>query len=135
MKKTLVFIFLFIFSDLLLHSEVLWHKVIEIKEHHTFYVNKAKIEETNGYVYFWELIDYFTVDEYGDHSARILIKGDCEKIRFKWMKVSYHKLPMAKDSKKETEPSALHKNWQYPNIGSTSRLVLDFACSIASIST
>ena len=135
MRKILTFFFILITNNSYLYSEGFWYKVVEIKKLHTFYVNTATIKETNGYVYFWELIDYSTLDEYGDHSARILVKGDCEKLRFKWIKIAYHKLPMAKDSKKEIEPSDLYKNWQYPKTASTSRLVLDFACSIAGIST
>ena len=35
--------------------------------------------------------NYKFQDEYGDLSAKIFIQGDCSKLRFKWLKLSYHK--------------------------------------------
>ena len=43
------------------------------------------------------MIDYKFKDEYGDLSAKIYIKADCIKMRFKWLKLSYHKDSMGKD--------------------------------------
>ena len=78
--------------------------------------------------FFWELIDYKFKDEYGDLSAKIYIKADCIKMRFKWLKLSYHKDSMGKDMVLDQKPSKLVAKWQYPKINSTSMTVLEFVC-------
>ena len=61
-------------------------------------------------------------------SAKIYVKAECKSFKFKWLKVSYHKMLMGKDYIKPDKPSKLVSGWQFPNIGSTSYAVLDHIC-------
>ncbi len=130
----LILIFLSFNSLGPLWANTKWVKIVEIKNKHVFYINVNSINEEKGYIYFWELIDYSSLDEYGDHSARIFIKGDCINSRFKWKKIAYHKMPMARDEKEPKVPEKHMRNWHYPRDNSTSKLVLDYACNAVGIS-
>ena len=55
-------------------------------------------------------------------------EGDCVNYRFKWLKLSYHKYPMAEDKVANQIPSETLKNWQYPEMNSTSMTVLNYVC-------
>ena len=66
--------------------------------------------------------------QYGDKSAKIYIEGDCINLKFKWIKLSYHKDKMGKDYAKVQIPSNIVSDWQYPVQNSTSMAILDFVC-------
>ena len=105
-----------------------WDYVTKGINGHDFYVLGNEVEERDKYIYFWQLIDYSTFDEYGDSSAKIFIMGDCNNLKFKWLKIAYHKENMAKDNSRLQVPSKIISGWQYPELNTTSRLVLEFAC-------
>ncbi|MEC6997673.1 MAG: surface-adhesin E family protein [Pseudomonadota bacterium] len=130
MKFTIKYSFLFfLFANLCVTDlKAEWTKVAESTNGQSFYVDIRNIKEEEGHVFFWELIDYKFKDEYGDLSAKIYIKADCIKMRFKWLKLSYHKDSMGKDMVLDQKPSKLVAKWQYPKINSTSMTVLEFVC-------
>ena len=96
----IVFVFLFFFD-----AKANWTKVTQSSNGQSFYVDMENIIEIKGLVYFWELIDYKNEDEYGDKSAKIYIKADCTNLKFKWIKLSYHKAAMGKDKVKVQKPT------------------------------
>ena len=61
-----------------------------------FFVDMENLYIHKGYIYFWQLINYNEQDEYGD-IAKIYVKADCEVFKYRWLKVSYHKMLMGKD--------------------------------------
>ena len=105
-----------------------WTEITKGQNGHMFFVDMEKLNESKGYIYFWQLINYNDQDEYGDMSAKIYVKAECEVFKFKWLKVSYHKMLMGKDHVKPDNPSKLVSGWQFPIIGSTSYAVLDHVC-------
>ena len=127
--KIFHYLILLIISKLfLVEAKAEWTKVTESNNGQTFYVDLQTIHEKEGQIFFWELIDYKFQDEYGDLSAKIYIQGDCSKLRFKWLKLSYHKDSMGRDMVVDQKPSKLVSKWQYPKIHTTSMKVLDFVC-------
>ena len=128
MKIIHYLIFLIISKLFLVEAKAKWTKVTESNNGQTFYVDLQTIHEKEGQIFFWELIDYKFQDEYGDLSAKIFIQGDCSKLRFKWLKLSYHKDSMGRDMVVDQKPSKLVSQWQYPKIHTTSMKVLDFVC-------
>ena len=127
--KIFHYLVLLIISKLfLVEAKAKWTKVTESNNGQTFYVDLQTIHEKEGQIFFWELIDYKFQDEYGDLSAKIFIQGDCSKLRFKWLKLSYHKDSMGRDMVVDQKPSKLVSQWQYPKIHTTSMKVLDFVC-------
>ena len=129
MKNFILTIFLlFIFLFCLNTKAKDWTEITKGENGHVFFVDMVKLNENKGYVYFWQLINYNKKDEYGDMSAKIYVKAECKTFKFKWMKVSYHKMLMGKDNVKPGNPSKLVSGWQFPSIGSTSYAVLDHVC-------
>ena len=106
----------------------LWSKVIQGKNGYDFYVDIQTIQNYNNIIFFWQLINYKKKDEYGDMSAKIYIKGNCKNFQFKWLKVAYHKLLMAKDQVQEKKPSDIVAGWQSALPDSTSYAVIDYVC-------
>jgi hypothetical protein len=127
-NSTLILILLFTFLVCLSTKAKEWTKITKGQNGHIFFVNMENLNENKGYIYFWQLINYNDQDEYGDMSAKIYVKAECEVFKFKWLKVSYHKTFMAKDNVKPNNPSKLVSGWQFPSIGSTSYAVLDHVC-------
>ena len=105
-----------------------WTKITKGQNGHIFFVDMKNLNESKGHIYFWQLINYNEQDEYGDMSAKIYVKAQCEIFKFKWVKVSYHKMLMGKDYVKPDNPSKLVAGWQFPTLGSTSYSVLDYVC-------
>ena len=105
-----------------------WTEITKGQNGHIFFVDMETLNERKGYIYFWQLINYNEQDEYGDMAAKIYVKAECEVFKFKWLKVSYHKMFMGKDYVKPDNPSTLVSGWQFPNTGSTSYAVLDHVC-------
>ena len=105
-----------------------WTKITKGQNGHIFFVDMKNLNESKGHIYFWQLINYNEQDEYGDMSAKIYVKAQCEIFKFKWLKVSYHKMLMGKDYVKPDSPSKLVAGWQFPTLGSTSYSVLDYVC-------
>ena len=105
-----------------------WTEITKGQNGHIFFVDMENLNESRGYIYFWQLINYNEQDEYGDMAAKIYVKAECETFKFKWLKVSYHKMLMGKDYVKPDNPSTLVSGWQFPSTGSTSYAVLDHVC-------
>ena len=120
----LVFAFLFCLST----KAKDWTEITKGQNGHIFFVDMESLIESKGYIFFWQLINYNDQDEYGDMSAKIYVKAECEVFKFQWLKVSYHKMLMGKDYVKPNNPSKLVAGWQLPSIGSTSYAVLDYVC-------
>ena len=106
----------------------LWSKVIQGKNGYDFYVDIQTMQNYNNIIFFWQLINYKKKDEYGDMSAKIYIKGNCKSFKFKWLKVTYHKLLMAKDQVLAKKPSDMVAGWQSAFPHSTSYAVIDYVC-------
>ena len=128
--RNLILILILIFASLFCLSTKAkdWTEITKGQNGHIFFVDMENLNESRGYIYFWQLINYNEQDEYGDMAAKIYVKAECEVFKFKWLKVSYHKMLMGKDYVKPDNPSTLVSGWQFPSTGSTSYAVLDHVC-------
>ena len=128
--RNLILILILIFASLFCLSTKAkdWTEITKGQNGHIFFVDMENLNESRGYIYFWQLINYNEQDEYGDVAAKIYVKAECEVFKFKWLKVSYHKMSMGKDYVKPDNPSTLVSGWQFPSTGSTSYAVLDHVC-------
>lgn len=124
---------LFLISNTAKTDSQIWTKVIQGKNGYDFYVDIKTITDNSNIIFFWQLINYNKKDEYGDMSAKIYIKGNCKNLQFKWLKLAYHKLLMAKDKVQAKKPSDIVKGWQVAVPGSTSYAVINYACNNKSI--
>ena len=127
-NSILILILIFAFLFCLSTKAKDWTEITKGQNGHIFFVDMESLIESKGYIFFWQLINYNDQDEYGDMSAKIYVKAECEVFKFQWLKVSYHKMLMGKDYVKPNNPSKLVAGWQLPSIGSTSYAVLDYVC-------
>ena len=127
-NSILILILIFAFLFCLSTKAKDWTEITKGQNGHIFFVDMENLNESRGYIYFWQLINYNEKDEYGDMAAKIYVKAECEVFKFKWLKVSYHKMLMGKDYVKPDNPSTLVSGWQFPSTGSTSYAVLDHVC-------
>ena len=127
-NSILIIIIIFAFLFCLSTKAKDWTEITKGQNGHIFFVDMENLYERKGYIYFWQLINYNEQDIYGDKAAKIYVKADCEVFKFKWLKVSYHKMLMGKDYVKPDNPSTLVSGWQFPSTGSTSYAVLDHVC-------
>ena len=125
-----ILIIILLFSSLFCLNTIArdWTEITKGQNGHIFFVDMENLNESRGYIYFWQLINYNEQDEYGDMAAKIYVKAECEGFKFKWLKVSYHKMLMGKDYVKPDNPSTLVSGWQFPNTDSTSYAVLNHVC-------
>ncbi len=127
--RILIVMVLYFLSNISKANTEIWTIVTQAKNGHEFYIDTKTIIEKNNFIYFWQLINYKKKDEYGDMSARIYIKGHCKSFQFKWLRVAYHKLLMAKDKGQTQKPSKIVAGWQKPVYGTTSYKIIDYVCS------
>ena len=106
-----------------------WKKVGENVDGTTFYVDFERIRKHDGYVYYWELIDYLKPTKYGVLSSKIYHQVDCKKLRYKWLSYSSHKEPMGGGTGEiDNTPD---KDWNYPPPDSSGEIILKTVCQYA----
>ena len=99
----------------------------------TFYVDFERIRKHDGYVYWWDLVDFLKPNEFGTLSTKIYIQGDCKKFRYKYLSFSYYKEPMGGGVMTDGsgEPIEELKGWHYPPPDSPSGIILKSVCQYA----
>ena len=126
-KLTLIFTLLVsttMFSSL---SYAQWTKVGENVSEDIYYVDFERKRKHDGYLYYWQLTDYFEPTEYGYLSSKIYVQGDCKLFRYKYLRMSFHRKQMGGGSGNViSEPQ---KNWTYPTPNSVSETVLKSVCN------
>ena len=107
-------------------SSTEWTKVSE-KIEGTYYVDIAGIRKLDGYVYFWEVINFSEPTKYGMMSGKVDIQGDCDLFQYKRLGVSLHKEPMGEGIGKIFP---VPDEWKYPTRGSAIEDILKTICII-----
>ncbi len=95
----------------------------------TFYVDFERIREHDGYVYYWELVDFFKPTEYGDLSIMTHNRGDCRLLRYFGLGGVLHKERMG--TGKGVVDNRPDKKWRYPSPESTTEHILKTVCAYA----
>ena len=95
----------------------------------TYYLNFDKIKKSDGYVYYWQLLNYVKPDEYGHLSSKGYTQGDCKMFRFKFLSSSLHKQRMGNGTGEvDNVPD---KTWTYPSPNSVFEDNLKSVCKHA----
>ena len=125
--KTLIIFLALTFSVMFSSSSYAgWTKVGESVSGNTFYVDFERIRKHDGYVYWWELIDFLKPTS-GMLSGEIYKQGDCKLFRLKRLSVSFHNEPMGGGTGETVnEPD---KEWRYPSPNSIKEVILKQVCN------
>ena len=96
----------------------------------TFYVDYERIRKHDGYVYFWELVDYWKSQSTGELSSKVYNQGDCKLFRVKRLMMSFHNELMGRGTPVATINKA-DKDWIYPPPNSSFETILNEVCAYA----
>ena len=126
--KKLLLMFALLFSTAMYSSPVRaeWTKLGDV-DGNTFYLDLERIRKHDGYVYFWDLVDYLKPTETGVWSVKVYTQGDCKLFRVKRLSFSFHKEPMGNGTADTSNP--IDKDWFYPPPESPAETVLKLVCS------
>ena len=97
--KKLTLILTLLFSMMMFSSPSYsdWTKVEGGSGGTNIYLDFDSMKKVDGYIYFWELIDYLKPNPFGSFSGKAYIELDCKLMRFKYLSMSHHKAQMGKD--------------------------------------
>ena len=124
MKKLLILLFSILIS---INSYGEWIVVTRnITLGDIYYVDIDTIKESGGYVYWYEMTDYFKRDKFGDMSAIIYLEGDCGVNRSRLLSGIFYQQPMGiSESSRETGKDP---EWDYTFPGQINAHLLDYVC-------
>ena len=103
-----------------------WTKMGETVDGNTFYVDFERIRKHDGYVYWWDMVDYLKPDEVGTFSVKYYQQGDCKLFRTKPLSYSFHKEPMGGGT---GLIDSSENEWIYPTPNSGNEVILEEVCS------
>jgi hypothetical protein len=128
--KKLTLILTLLFSTVMFSSTSFaeWTKVGGSVEGDTLYVDFERIRKHGGYVYYWDLSNFFKPIGTGVLSSKVYKQGDCKLFRFKWLSRSHHTQPMGDGTPFESG-AAKNQEWIYPNPNSVDERILESVCS------
>ncbi len=131
--KTLALILTLIFFSLMFSSTSFagWTKVITNVSGDTFHVDFESIKKHGGYVYWWDLTDYFEPSELEVLSAKTYHQGDCKTFRYKWLSMSFHREPMGGGTSEVIKLNKKDKRWRDPPPPSSEEVILKSVCQYA----
>ena len=126
--KKLLLIFTLLFSAAMYSSPVRaeWTKLGDV-DGNTFYLDLERIRKHDGYVYYWDLLDYLKPTETGVWSVKIYSQTDCKLFRFKFLSFSFYKEPMGEGTADTS--NAKDQEWKYPPPNSSRETALKKVCS------
>ena len=128
MKKTLFFLFI---VSILLTSNVKsnsgWTLVSTSVKDDNYYVDFQRIRMSSGNKFFWYLIDYKTVDKFGDKSVVTYSEAECGSFKYKWLDNKYYASNMGKGKLNSHDPE--ESDWKYPVRESVMEKVLTKVCN------
>ena len=94
-----------------------------------FYVDFERNRRHEGYVYFWNLIDYLKPTKFGHLSTKIYEQGDCNLFRLKSLSYIQYQQSMGlglQDSECDYTPE--NPEWVYPPPESRTEIILKRVC-------
>ena len=126
MKKLVLFILVGIIFSFPSFSE--WKEMggIENENQGKYYIESNSIVKDSGHVFFWKMLSWSGVDEYGNQSVKVYIKGDCKIKRIKTL--SYVMYTGSKGTGESDTQESENKNWKYPTPESIDYYLLKEVC-------
>jgi hypothetical protein len=126
--KKLTLIFTLLVSTVMFSSPsyAKWTKIGKSVNGDTSYVDFERIRKVNGYVYYWDLVD-FPKPEQGYLSASGYQETDCKLFRKKTLTENYFTDQMGRGTSKTDNKK--NPEWVYPPPNSVIEVILKSVCS------
>ena len=97
----------------------------------TNYVDYERIRKVEGYVYWWNMVNYVKRNKDGFLSGTGYAQGDCKLFRYKHLKLFSYYQPMATGVVKKYDSSIPNWGWEYPLPNSAGEHILKSVCEYA----
>lgn len=94
----------------------------------TLYIDLERVRKEDGYVYWWDLVDYTKPFKPGVLSSKSYNQGDCKLFQFKSLSYSEHKEHMGGGT--GVIDNNRHKEWECPPPGTVVELILTVVCNL-----
>ena len=92
----------------------------------TFYIDFHTVKENNGYVYFWDMVDYLKPSQQGHLSSKLLKEVDCDIPRkFKYLSFVHCTQPMSGGN---CDANSNASEWEYPSPNSVDEALTNEVC-------
>ena len=130
MKKLLLLLFSVIIS---FSSYAEWTYIGKDDDgEYSYYIDLQTLRKIDGYVYFWNLMDFDKPDEFGNMSGVTYSQGDCGITRSKYLTSVSYKKPMGEEvADTYTEPNP---EWEYITPYTVGEFLLNTSCSLVEAS-
>ena len=131
MKSTPTFLLSLLFSTLMFSSPSYgeWTKAAKNISDRNFYVDLERIRKVDGYVYWWDMIDFSKPQVLGMMSGKKYNQGDCKLFQYKVLSFSFHKERMGLGTGERSKPTSKFKDWRYPAPNSVDEKILEKVCN------
>ena len=98
----------------------------------SYYIDLETLRKIDGYVYYWNLVDFDMPDEFGNMSAVTYAQGDCGITRAKILTAVSYKKPMGEEADDTyTEPNP---EWEYMTPYTVGEFLLNTSCRLVDAS-
>ena len=124
MKKLLALLFSILIS---FNSYGGWTYFGDNPDGDTFYIHTDSINELEGYVYWWRMIDLVKPTKDGTMSSKMYKQGDCGVNRYKVLAFNLYNQPMGRGNMEKITPPS---GWNYPIPESVNGVELTIICRI-----
>ena len=128
MKKLIIILALLLFVS---NGWTKWtSSTINANNQNHYYIDFETIKEENGYVYYWELVDFQKPDSNGNMSQKEYVKTNCKKSIATVVNLLLYKDSMGKGVVVEVKPVLVDESdWILANPGSVLEVQLTTVCS------
>ena len=122
MKKLLILLFSILISFNIYGD---WTFHAESSSGSKFYLDYETIRKNSGYVYYWELVDYEKVNNYGNMSLAAYYQGDCGIFRINRLTIISYSQSMGTGASEEFN---YEPDWQSAPPGTIRENTLNIVC-------
>ena len=122
--KLKLFAIIFFFFNAPTYAD--WSKIVQMNGK-TYYVSYERITKKSDGVYYWQLIDFLTLQDKGYKSLMALSVVDCELLRQRGIQIVTYKRSMGKGH--EVHNYNPDPKWRYASPGSHTEKILKVICS------
>ena len=124
MKKLLLLLFSLALS---FNSYGEWTFVVESKSSDEYYIDFDRISNKNGYVYYWQLVNFPNPPYVSASSSKGLFEADCNG-PYKERRLAYYRYESAMGDGPINSEQILTLNWDYIIPDTIGEVILDEVC-------
>tara|TARA_Y100000389_G_C17308816_1_gene436879 strand:- start:340 stop:690 length:351 start_codon:yes stop_codon:yes gene_type:complete len=103
-----------------------WTLVSTSVKNDKYYVDFQRIRINSGNKFFWYLIDYEELDQFGDKSVVTYSKAECGAFKYKWLDNKYYASGMGNGKLNAHDDN--ESPWKYPVRKSVMEKVINSVC-------